>query len=368
MAVGAYRGTEKSLDAQKRALLSAVAERGQAGQAAFEAQQQAAQAMRADAVRGVAKDMGVTAPPAALAGQLGRIAGGPGRVYAGEAATQQAAFNSGIQGISAANSAYMDQAKAARPIAETVTERHVAQIQAELEAKKAQMAHDKEMAELEKQAALDAHRYAGEEHAWNMGELRRGSAAKQAGDLTPASRQSIEAQTGLTLDQQMAIEQNPSYLSLAETMRQAHEAGYSATQTQAIMNREAARLAKERGVAGYGRTLAYLWSMAGETNWGAPGKFIAGSYGQGASARPDAGGRRPGGYRPGEAPIPKATTARGRAESGHPDYSEFFPRDPQGYRDKRDGWRYVIRGAGGDYLSKRPDGKGPRKPAPRRRG
>lgn len=281
MAVGAYRGTEQSLDAQKRALLSAVAERGQAGQAAFEAQQKAAQAFRADAVRGVAKDMGVTAPPAALAGQLRNTAGGPGAVYAGEAATQGAAFNSGIAGISAANAAYMDQAAAARPVAETVTERTVARIRAEREAELAQQEHDRQMAEAEtKQAELDAeaarqaqadareeHQWAKESHDWDMqgAEADRQAAGKV---ITPKSLKDVSTATGLDPAQVGQIKALPEYKQMGSLMQNMFDSGYSKAETYAAMQAYRKQIEKASG-HGWGRTFDVVWAEF-QHAWGSP--------------------------------------------------------------------------------------------------
>lgn len=293
MALGAFQGAQGDADVQKRALLAAVAQRGQAGQAQFETQQKAAQEQRAAAVQGVAKDMGLHAPPPGLAGQLGATAGAPGAAYAEEAGRQQAAFGAGIGQIGAANSAYMDQVAAAVPVVESVTERDVARIRAEVEAAKAQQAHEAEMrrldlraAEQDSQRAAEEHGWRGEEHAWQMGENRTAAAAagaSTAADLTPRSARAVEQATGLTLDDQMAIQSNDSYKSLAATMTAAHANGYSAAETQQLLEREAKRLAQESGVAGYGTTLKYLWSMA-QDNWGAEGKWVAGTY-MGAGGR-----------------------------------------------------------------------------------
>lgn len=170
MALPAFQGAKADTDAQKRALLQAVAERGAAGQASFEAQQKAAQAMRADAVRGVAKDIGVTAPPAALAGQLRATAGGPGDVYAREAATQGAAFQAGMGQIGAANDAYMGQLGAAIPVVEATTAREVARIRAEQVEAERQRAYQREQDRLnadqaERQRAFEREGWAREDAA-----------------------------------------------------------------------------------------------------------------------------------------------------------------------------------------------------------
>ncbi len=148
---GSLPGVEQSVDASKQALLSAIAQQGQTGQAAFTAEAARQQAAHAAALAGIAAQ-GAGGPmrgfgaPAALTSGLQAQQTGLQNIYDMDRALSQQSYNNAFSTISQGNAAYMDQARAAVPALRAQTDGLVAQERARLEAERLQM----------EQARLDA--------------------------------------------------------------------------------------------------------------------------------------------------------------------------------------------------------------------
>lgn len=125
------------IDAQKAALLKAIAQNGSQGQAAFQAEQQRRQQAQQAAVQAIAdrsKMSGVQgSAPSSFIKDLQAQQNALGSVYAQDAALAQRGFADSIAQTGAANAAYMDQARAAIPVVNAQTAGTVAQIRAEQE-------------------------------------------------------------------------------------------------------------------------------------------------------------------------------------------------------------------------------------------
>lgn len=147
-----FVGAEASAEAQKRALLAAVAQQGQAGQQQFQASQAAQQAARAGAVSQAATRAtsgGIGQAPAGLVAQMqGSAAGAVDPAIASTAALSQG-YSQELSRIGAASGAYADQVRQAIPINRQVTAAAADQRVMELEDAAKQRAHDEEMRKLE---------------------------------------------------------------------------------------------------------------------------------------------------------------------------------------------------------------------------
>ncbi len=174
---------------QQRALLGAIAEQGSAGAAAYKQAQDQNQQLQQAALNQAAK-----APSAQLGGTL--------ELNASMLNNAQTTFNQDIARQTAANSDYMGQVGAAIPIVESRTRASVEQTLADLQAKREQMAMDKEMGMLslqgqreqlagqrEARAAAAAERAAEEQGQFREIAFKGGKKVFQVDDgLTPYQR------------------------------------------------------------------------------------------------------------------------------------------------------------------------------------
>ncbi len=164
---GSLPGVEQSVDASKQALLSAIAQQGQTGQAAFTAEAGRQQAAHAAALAGIAAQ-GAGGPmrgfgaPAALTAQLQGQQTGLQNIYDMDRALSQQTYNNAFGTIRAGNAAYMDQARAAVPALRAQTDGLVAQERARLEAERLQM----EQARLDAIAAEEERQFQREQMAY----------------------------------------------------------------------------------------------------------------------------------------------------------------------------------------------------------
>lgn len=129
------------IDQQRAALLSAIAQQGSQGQVAFQAEaarRQAAQQAAAQAITANSQMTGAGgSAPRAFTQNLQAQQQALGDIYAQNNAMANQTFNNSIAQTSAANAAYMDQARAAVPVVNAQTAGIVAQIRAEQEAARA---------------------------------------------------------------------------------------------------------------------------------------------------------------------------------------------------------------------------------------
>jgi hypothetical protein len=127
------------------------------------------------------------AAPKAFTQQLQAQSNALGSVYDQDAAMSQQSFNNSIAQTSASNAAYMDQARAAVPIANAQTAGVVAQIRAEQEAAAAERAfQEKQRAAEAEQARIDAieaekeRAFAEEQRQWEREDRTTGTKDEQA--------------------------------------------------------------------------------------------------------------------------------------------------------------------------------------------
>lgn len=128
--VDAYGGAESSIDAQKRALLAAVAQQGAAGKAAYEAQAAAAAEAQKAAVEAANKRASTTqgsSAPQALVDRLGQSAADVAGLYHSDALVAGQHHAQEMDRIQSANGAYMDQARAAVPLARQLAAQRAAE-------------------------------------------------------------------------------------------------------------------------------------------------------------------------------------------------------------------------------------------------
>lgn len=148
---------QKDMEAQKAALLAAIAQQGSAGQQAFQAEAQRRQEAQKAAVQQIAQQSQMTgaagSAPKAATQQLQGMQSDLGSVYAQDAAMSQAAFKGSIDASSAANAAYMQAAGAALPVVNAQTQGTIAQIRAEQEAARAEREYQERMRRLEAEEA-----------------------------------------------------------------------------------------------------------------------------------------------------------------------------------------------------------------------
>jgi hypothetical protein len=120
--IDSFQGAENSADAQKRALLSIIAQQGSAGQAAYKAQQDAAQATASQATQAAAGRAGLIDAPAAAVSQLTAAAAEPGATYGADAQAGARTLSSVTAAGQQANSNYMEQLKAAIPLSRQLSQ------------------------------------------------------------------------------------------------------------------------------------------------------------------------------------------------------------------------------------------------------
>lgn len=140
----AFKGATTATDAQKAALSSMIAAQGSAGAESFKAEQ-AVQAAAAQNARDnmIASNPGIGQPnmssavgPGELTQMLAARAAAPGQLGAAQMGQAGAEFNKYAGLIGNANASYMDAVKGAVPIVQSQTAAQVAQINADLAAKR----------------------------------------------------------------------------------------------------------------------------------------------------------------------------------------------------------------------------------------
>ena len=127
--------TQKEIDAQKAALVQAIAQQGTDGKVAFEAEQaRRAEAAKAAAAAVVERSQGTgTSTPAALLAQIRAQDDAMNSVYQQDATMANTAYKRAGDLTTFANAAYMNQARAAVPVVEAQTAGQIAQIRAQQE-------------------------------------------------------------------------------------------------------------------------------------------------------------------------------------------------------------------------------------------
>jgi len=138
-----FQGAEESADAQKRALLAAIAQQGSAAKDQFSAQAQAWGDRRNQAVAGAAERAGAIGAPADAVAQLQQSATSAAEPYAQDAWRAAQAQDAENTRMTTANSNYMDQLRSAIPIARSVASARIAEIQAEAADRAAQRASNR---------------------------------------------------------------------------------------------------------------------------------------------------------------------------------------------------------------------------------
>lgn len=111
--------TASVIDAQRKALLAAVAQQGAAGKAAFDAQIKESEASRQEAVKAATERAGVINAPDAAVSTLAQQAASIGDRYKADAEAGATAYGQESERLSHANSDYMGQVSGAIPIAES---------------------------------------------------------------------------------------------------------------------------------------------------------------------------------------------------------------------------------------------------------
>jgi hypothetical protein len=129
---------EGSVDAQKQALLQAIAQQGTIGAQAHQAQSQGQSAAFNDALAANAASTQMSGPgvPSSVLAQINAQSGALHDTYRTDTNLANTAFGNAIGGISTANAAYSDQARAALPALREQTSGIIAQIQAEQQAER----------------------------------------------------------------------------------------------------------------------------------------------------------------------------------------------------------------------------------------
>lgn len=160
----------QEIDQQKAALLAAIAQQGSQGQVAFQAEAARRKQAQQAAVNAIASQSQMSgsagAAPKAFTQELQAQSNALGSVYDQDAAMSQNSFNNSIAQTSASNAAYMDQARAAVPIANAQTAGVVAQIRAEQEAAAAERAYQAEQRRIDAIEAAKDRAFAEEQRQW----------------------------------------------------------------------------------------------------------------------------------------------------------------------------------------------------------
>lgn len=212
MALESFKTAEQDIDAQKRAMLAAVAERGSAGLAEFDAQARAVQAAREQAMATVQPSQpGVQD---VLNSRLGAVAD----IYAQDVEAGRASLGREGSRISAANAAYGDQVRQAIPIVQAQTEQDVAGLKAQL---------------IEKQMNAESRRRLDEiQLAKSMASLQK----EQTKEFSkPASLIAVAKKTGIPLQTVTANRTADDYKSLRTILDDARNNGLPAEEAWNIL-------------------------------------------------------------------------------------------------------------------------------------
>ncbi len=159
----------QEIDQQKAALLAAIAQQGQQGQEAFAAEAARRQAQQQAAVQAVSAQSKMSGGPSApkeFTQSLQQKQNELGSIYAQDAAMSGQTFNNSIAQTSAANAAYMDQARAALPIVNAQTAGTVAQIRAEQQAAEQERAYQAEQRRIDAIEAEKDRTFAEQQRQW----------------------------------------------------------------------------------------------------------------------------------------------------------------------------------------------------------
>ncbi len=146
---------EAEIDAQKAALVAAIAQQGRQGQEAFLAEAARRQSMQQAAVKQLADQGRMTGTagggqaPQEFTRSLQAQQNALGSVYAQDAAMSQQTFQNSIANTQAANASYMDAARAAVPVVNAQTAGTVARVRAEQEAEREARAYEERMRQQE---------------------------------------------------------------------------------------------------------------------------------------------------------------------------------------------------------------------------
>lgn len=255
-AAGAFTNAQADIDAQRRALLSAVAQRGDQGLAEMQAQNKAAQAMRTQAIQGIAQNAGGTSGRGALTSQLQGQAGQTADLFSADAAASARGLGGAMQTIAGINDNYMRQAAAAVPVSEQVTDRQVNTIRQQNEQAAADRANQIKLQELQIAAA------------------ERDAAKQDEGK--PADVNQVGMLTGWSAEEQTSMMLNRGYATLQATLNNAQDQGMNAGQALSALQQANKELEKEYG-HGFGNTLDFVWAQYGNKFAGFdPGYFTAG--------------------------------------------------------------------------------------------
>lgn len=233
----AFQGAEASTEAQRRALLGAVAQYGSQGREAIAAQQAQADSARTAAVQAAAGRAGAINAPAALVTQLRQQAAAPADIASRDAALAGQAQAAEMSRLASANGNYMSQVAAATPIVRAQAGARVSQIIAEQQNAEAARQDAAEQRRLDAIEAERGRSFSREQQGWSR-EDRRFEAEQRRldtdGDGKPDPQTSpvrtldeAASIAGISPDQLPAIQQNKSYKELGAGVAAAAAAGES---------------------------------------------------------------------------------------------------------------------------------------------
>lgn len=184
----AMQGVEASVDANKKALLAAIAQQGTIGAQAYDAQAQRQAQSHQQAVGDIyARTQGTSGAVGAPSGVGAHLAGQQAAlnsVYAQDAALSRGSYDAAFAATSGANSAYMNQARAAVPALRAQAEGRANIIRQELAAEAERRRHELEQMRLEAQLAEEERAFTRE--GWNHERALREAEAAERGGMSEA--------------------------------------------------------------------------------------------------------------------------------------------------------------------------------------
>lgn len=175
----AYSTAQAQTDAQKRALLQAIADSGTAGQKAYENAQTQIEQSRKQALNQLAPVAGFAQGSDQFTTEQQGIANAPYLQRQADLAQGAAVFGADIQRQSAANEDYFSKVSAAIPIEQTVTQRAVEQMLKQQEQQRLDRENQLRLGELQVQAAQAAASNRGGNSGPSIGEALAMAAAAE---------------------------------------------------------------------------------------------------------------------------------------------------------------------------------------------
>lgn len=232
----AFGGAESSVDAQRKALLAAVAQQGKAGRLAYDEQVKAAEAARQEAVKAASSRAGAVSAPDALVKQLQQGSSELADRYTRDAAAATTAYDQEQARMTGANATYMDQVRAAIPLSRQVATARKQEAEAARQAALADEQRRRQWEMEDRQSRLaDAQR----ERGWSLEDRAYEESQRKAKDagvtVAPRNPQSAGKAVGLSPKDVKSITSHEDWGYLVDMFTKGLSAGGTQAQARAAL-------------------------------------------------------------------------------------------------------------------------------------